>query len=111
MSVNKIVITRLFQSFAELEKAIDAAKMTLTSKDNPPQELIERIGSYETILNKQRRLAEELCCHANTGAWGEVERNIKVINALSQMIRDDAREVVAGLRPPLSREERELMLS
>lgn len=111
MSVNKIVITRLFQSFGELERAIASAKQALEGKQTPPQELLERIDSYEQILLKQRRLAEELCGFANSGNWGGVERNIKVINGLSQMIRDDAREVVAGLRAPLSVEERELMLS
>jgi hypothetical protein len=43
--------------------------------------------------------------------WLEVERHVKLINNLSWMIRDDAKEVAEGLRTPLSQEQRELMLS
>lgn len=109
--MNKIIITRLFQSFGELEKAIGSARQSLEAKEKAPRELIERIESYEKILTKQRLLAERLCGHVNAGEWGEVERHVKIINGLSQMIRDDAREMVAGLRQPLSLEEREMMLS
>ena len=111
MSVNKLIITRLFESFGELERAISSAKMTLASKEKPPQDLLDRIGSYEQILGQQRKLAETLCACVNREQWGEVDRHIRIINGLSQMIRDDAREVVSGLRPMLSAEERELMLS
>lgn len=109
--MNKIIIGRLFESFTELERAIKTAKMALCNKDNPPRELMERIRSYEGILEKQRSLANALCSHVSDSNWDEVDRHVKIINALSSMIRDDAREVVSGMRPMFSPEEREAMFT
>lgn len=109
--MNKIVISKLLESFTELESSIRSAKLALTKRENAPQELVDRVENYERILQKQRVLASELWKHVGNSNWGEVGRHVKLINALSSMIRDDAREVVTGLRPQLSHEERELMLS
>ena len=105
--MKKIVIRRLFQSFVELERAIVSATATLAGKSNPPKELIERIRQYEEILDKQRTLATVLCGHAALGNWPEVQRHVKLINALSLMIRDDAREVLSGYHPQNPPEERQ----
>lgn len=109
--MNHTVIKRLFESFAELERAISSAKTTIQAKEDPPLHVLERIQMYEEILVKQRALATALCGHATLGNWPEVSRHVQLINALSAMIRDDARDVLAGFRPALNREERELMLS
>lgn len=109
--MDKLIITRLFESFCELEKAIKLAKFSITSRDNPPAEIVERIATYEEILEKQRSLASELCSHVQTKNWDQVGRHIKLINAYSMMIRDDAREVMRGVQPSFTPAERELMLS
>ena len=109
--MKKIVIKRLFESFAELERAIKSAKKTLEKNVNAPPEILERIESYEEILEKQQNLATALCGHASLGNWDEVSRHVRLINGLSAMIRDDARDVISGMRMPLSANERELMLS
>jgi hypothetical protein len=111
MLVNKLIITRLFQSFVELERAIRSARVALEKKGNPPRELVDRIESYEEMLDKQRTLANDIVGFVDRGEWQHVDRNVKLINAMSQMIRDDAREIVMGMRPTLSLEEREMMLS
>ena len=108
--MNKIIIQRLFESFKDLETAIESAKKTLEDRVDPPQEVIKRIESYEEILNKQRALATALCGHAHLGNWEEVSRHVKLINGLSTMIRDDAREIVSGIRFSPSREEREMLM-
>ena len=111
-TVNKVIITRLFDSFHELERAILTAKATLETKDQPPADLLTRIDSYQQILEKQRTLATTLCGHVSLGNWDEVARHIKLINGLSSMIRDDAREILAAVNnPPASAESRELLLS
>jgi hypothetical protein len=97
----------LFDSFNELERAIVAARKTLENKNEPPKEILARISSYEDILDKQRNLATALCGHSTLGNWGEVARHIKLINGLSAMIRDDAKEILSGSAPVLSEEERE----
>jgi hypothetical protein len=98
-TVRRIIINRLFQSFSELEQSIVSARATLGGKRNAPPELLNRITMYEEILIKQRELATVLCGHAAIGNWSEVARHIKLINGLSHMIRDDAREILDAAQP------------
>lgn len=91
------IIERLFASFTELEQAIDSAKDTLARKDNVPQQIFERLQSYDGILVKQRSLALALREHMNSGNWDEVSRHVSLINGLSAMIRDDARSILSTL--------------
>ncbi len=105
------VIKRLFESFNELERAIASARTTLRTKKDPPAELLERIESYEEILEKQRTLGNALCAHVSLENWSEVSRHIQLINGLSGMIRDDAREVLSGVHSTSSEKGKELMLS
>jgi hypothetical protein len=108
--VQKIVIRRLFQSFVELDRAIASAKATLANREDAPKELIQRIRTYEEILDKQRSLATSLCGHASLGNWEEVSRHVKLINGLSYMIRDDAREITTGAKTRTVPEDRASML-
>lgn len=94
--MNRIIIKRLFQSFAELERAIETARQTVMKNEKVSSELLERIELYENILDKQRSLATALCGHASLGNWPEVNRHVKLINGLSLMIRDDARTITTG---------------
>lgn len=84
------IIERLFSSFTELERAIEGAKASLNARPGVPQTLIDRLNSYDGILEKQRVLATRLCEHINTGNWAEVGRQVNLINGLSAMIKDDA---------------------
>ena len=91
------IIEKLFGSFSELEQAINQAKSTLAEKDAIPEEIMERLDSYDGILVKQRRLAHELCEHIAKEDWEEVNRCVGLINGLSSMIRDDARAILSSL--------------
>ena len=91
------IIERLFNSFADLEKAIVSAKTTLATKPSVPEEIITRLNSYDGILAKQKDLAQTLCTHINSGNWDEVARLVSIINGLSAMIRDDARAILTSL--------------
>lgn len=91
------IIERLFASFSDLERAITSARGTLEKRDFVPQEVIGRLHSYDGILAKQRKLAEELCVHINNNNFNEVSRYVGLINGLSSMIRDDARAILASL--------------
>ena len=97
-SVKNLAIKRIFDSFSELENALSTAKRALESCDNPPHNLLERINAYERVLEKQRNLATALCGHATFGDWNEVARHIRIINGLSIMIRDDAREIITAMQ-------------
>jgi len=111
LPVTQTIISRLFQSFLELERAIAAARKTVEANNEVDPVMLERINSYEEILTKQRQLASELCGYLATGNWDEVNRHIKLINALSIMIKDDAEESLVSLPPSLTLEEKAMMLS
>lgn len=109
--MRQATIRKLLESFLELEKAINSARGVLEKKLDPPNEILERISAYEEILEKQRSLATALCDHLSANNWEEVARHITLINGLSAMIRDDAREILSGVQRPLSVEEKEILLS
>lgn len=106
-----MMVNRLLESFTELESAILTAKKTLESKQSVPQEVIDRIDTYQQMLEKQRVLASAMSTFVEQGNWPEVSRHIKLINGLSEMIRDDAREIVGSLRRVATFEGREAYLS
>lgn len=91
------IINRLFKSFEELDTAISSAKKTLAAKEHVPEEVVERLNSYDGILEKQKGLAQELCEHIDAGDWDQVARHVGLINGLSAMIRDDARAILSSL--------------
>lgn len=91
--VKPIVIKKLLQSINELETAIAKAKVSFAKRPGG-EAMIERIKHYEEMLNKQKSLTTTLCGHAVQGNWNEVNRHVKLINGLSLMIRDDARELL-----------------
>lgn len=91
------IISKLFSSFTDLERAIESARHTLEQRGNVPKEVMQRLISYYGILDKQRSLASSLCDHLNRGNWHEVTRHVSLINGLSAMIRDDARSVLSSL--------------
>jgi len=109
-SVNRSVLSRLFESFAELDSAIRSARDNLRNKPQVDQKVLDRISAYEAILTKQRFLANQLCRYLSQGNIPEVERHVKLINGLSGMIRDDARDLVMGNRVSLTHEQKELTL-
>ena len=91
------IIERLFNSFGDLESAICKARATLAKKGEIPSDILKRLDSYDGILSKQRALATSLCESVNRGDWDEVSRYVTLINCLSAMIRDDARQILSSL--------------
>ncbi len=109
--VTSIAIKRLFESFSELDSAIRGLRATTERNGQGNKVLDGRIRVYEEMLNKQKALALALCAYATLGNWNEVTRHIRLINGLSTMLRDDARELLSGLRPATKSPPDELMLS
>jgi hypothetical protein len=89
----------LFNSLNDLGTAIHSARDKLVRRSSVPEEVLARLRSYDTILEKQRTLAFELCRHIQVENAPEVERTVNLINNLSKMIRDDAREVLSSVLP------------
>lgn len=99
------IIERLFNSFSELEQAIESARVTLGKRATSSPQLMERLNSYGGIIAKQRNLATDLCRHISDGNWDEVSRHVSLINGLSAMIRDDARAILASVAAAPNSEE------
>lgn len=108
--MKQIIIHRLFQSFVELEQAIEVARETLRNQNKQPRLILERLGIYEEILAKQRSLANDLCDRVTEKNWPEVCRHVRLINGLSAMIRDDAREILVNLKETSSATEEAQMM-
>ncbi len=90
-------LDRLLESLNELELSIHAAHRALANRIDARPELEERLHQYESMLLAQRRAADELEDAMKQESWEAVERCIRIINGISTMLRDDAREVVALL--------------
>ena len=107
------MLHNLIESFGELERAIAAAKACLLRKENPSKDILGRLDHYQEILVKQRSLARSLSEHSREGNVNEMVRHIKIINALSALIRDDAWEILGAIQPQQStsveRAEREIL--
>lgn len=90
-----IVLKKLFQSVNELESAIGKARESFSPRGESGKEVLDRIRHYEDILEKQKKLIASLCECAMRNDWQEVSRHVKLINAYSLLIRDDARELLS----------------
>ncbi|HMO01411.1 MAG TPA: hypothetical protein PKD37_04630 [Oligoflexia bacterium] len=93
-SSDNSIIYKLNHSLSALESAISKAREVLYSKESVPEDLITRLDSYDEALYKQRILANNLSDLLIEEKWAEVGRIIDLINNLSAMIRDDAKEIL-----------------
>ena len=94
------IVSRLYQSFADLERAIRGARETLSQKESVPGHVFERLDSYDQIIARQRALATDLEKHIASGDLLEISRHVMIINSLSGMIIDDAKQILAALSNP-----------
>jgi len=94
--MSEALIDKLLQSFEELDQCISVTKQVLSEKDGVPKEVLDRVGQYPSIVNKQRDLASNLRSYISSQNWEEVARHVKLINGLSAMIRDDAQAILSG---------------
>ncbi len=96
-------LTRLLQSLKKLEDSISLARGMVGNIEGERANhhsmshdvILRRLDSYQEILVKQRYFAKDLCDHMKMRDWYQVSRHIRIINGLSQMIRDDARELIS----------------
>lgn len=94
----EMLVSKLMESFDDLDSCIGMTKEVLSSKSGVPQDVFSRIEQYSDIVIKQRELTEVLKDHIQSENWSEVSRHVKIINGLSTMIRDDAQSILSGAR-------------
>lgn len=90
------LVSKLLQSFDELERCIEVTKRVLSEKEGVPTDVIQRVEQYSGIVAKQRSLTGELEAFLAREDWAEVSRRVRIINGLSSMIRDDAQSILAA---------------
>lgn len=108
------LVSKLLDSFAELERCIDVTKDVLSTRDDVSPDVLHRVASYSEMVAKQRKLALELELLIANQEWDQVNRYVRLINGYSHMIRQDAQEILAfamGSLPALSEEKNEKFLA
>ncbi len=96
MAISNSLVDKLLESFDELDACILHTRTVLSNKRGVPASVLSRVEQYSEIVVKQRTLAEDLKIHLSNQNWLEVSRHVKLINALSGMIRDDAQAILSG---------------
>jgi len=94
MDMSATLIEKLLESFHKLDDCISVTREVLSTKDDVSSDVLQRVEQYSQIVEKQRHLAMKLKSHLASRDWDEVGRHIRLINALSSMIRDDAEEIL-----------------
>lgn len=101
-NTNNGLVKRLTQAISELEGAIIAATDTIRSKPQCPSEAIERLRRYMLIVEQQRNAIPRIVELISKPETDELRLEINRINALSEMVRDDAKELLTFLANPLA---------
>ena len=94
--MNQDLVTKLLESFDELDRCIVVTKQVLSAREGVPTDVLARVDQYADIVVKQRSLAGGLRKYIECENWDEVARHVKLINGLSAMIRDDAQAILSG---------------
>jgi hypothetical protein len=105
------LINKLLESFNDLERCIVLTEDVLKEREGVPADIMDRVRQYAEIVQKQRGLALTLQDYISRQDWDEVSRIVRIINAMSQMIREDAQAILAGVYRVEDTEARDRVLS
>jgi hypothetical protein len=94
------VLKRLSQAISQLEDAVFAAKDTIENKPEYPLAAIERLDHYLAIVAQQRSTLLTISDLIDAGKMEELTIEVQKVNGMSEMIRDDARELLGVLANP-----------
>lgn len=93
-------VEQLFVSIESLRAAVTKARENLSfvaddlvDKDS----ILNHFSDYEEILNKQEKFAHELITELKNNNLEGIHRYCRLINGMSVMIRDDAKEIAKFL--------------
>lgn len=92
------LVNKLKVEFATLRSVIANAKGTLAAKPNCPPDVLDRLNSYTEMVGKQEAMIPELEQAIKQGNAEGTALFVQKINGLSNFIREDARDILAGKR-------------
>jgi len=90
------LIIKLMASLTEVQETVKDTREKLNQRNDVPQDVFNRLDSYDEIVTKQKILCEELDNHFKTKNVVEIARCVKLMNCYSSMIRDDAHEILTN---------------
>lgn len=100
MSMNYGFLVSLISSLRELENSIRNAYSIVASRHPVNRDTLDRLEHYRSVIIKQRSLALDVIEAVNQKRWNEVKRHLKLINAMSELLHHDARNLVDSLNQP-----------
>jgi hypothetical protein len=102
-------ILKLGQGIQHMEASVKSAKATLSKQPNYRKDLMARLDSYDESVATQKVLLEGLIRAFLEGNEAEVANLVIRINAVSQLVAQDAREARESIQnpkaPPVPKEE------
>lgn len=102
-SIPTDIINVLASSLDELLRSIEIAKVTLVKVSNPEKEhILTRLNTYVEMVHKQRGWLGSLSECLRVNNIQEAAMIIERINRMSEMIKDDARELMLMNKQPTS---------
>lgn len=102
------ILVRLTHAVFDLEDAIASAKQTLESKPSYPEHAMVRLNHYQNIVHQQKLAFPVITKLIRDSRYAELSLEVRRVNALSELIREDAKElltVLANPTAPLDRPE------
>lgn len=91
-------IAKLEKSIAHLEVAVFAARERLAQKFGVKHPTVMRLNEYLPSIQEQRKYIEQLQEAIKIQNFDEVSRLVVLINSISYMIKDDARDVLLEMQ-------------
>lgn len=91
-------LKQLAKSLTNLEHAIQSVYDRFASKDDVPNEVLERIDQYKDICAYQHVLCEDLKEDLSAENVEQVAQQVKVINGLSSLLVEDVKQLLEGMR-------------
>lgn len=88
----------LIECMKELRLSIDDATEKFIQLYGENHEIVERLKSYYPALDQQEKCAEELDSLINAGDFEELNHVSLKIKAISEMIKNDAKELLASIQ-------------
>lgn len=105
------IFERLSQSLDVLESAITNAVTSMEAKGGIMAEHVAgRITSYNQLISKQRVLAAEIQEAVVDKKWETVAHKVKIVNGLLELIRDDAKAIIQGLKGEDSSDDDQMII-
>ena len=94
--MNDTKVNSLIASLKTLKQAIAKAESHLRQYASPESEAISHMESYRDICNQQLEFAYLASGAIEDRDANEAFRLVNLINELAQLVKDDAKQVLAG---------------